>query len=87
MTNAIGRIRSERIRSEGHRSGVPKGQPITAQGNALGNKSFNIPSPERASQSISVWNAPSGLAFIFNPKPRALPWAVMDQAVGLPNHQ
>ena len=69
-------------------SDAPKGQSIPAQGNALGIRSYNIPSPERASQSIHIWNAwdaPSGLGFAFIQKPRALPWAGMEQAVGLPN--
>jgi len=65
-------------------SGAPKGQSIKAQGNALGIKSFNIPSPERAAQStlIGTWPALSGLDFIPIPKPRALPWASIKRPFG-----
>jgi len=45
------------IRFGGCLSGAPKGQLIAAQGNALGFKSSNIPSPVRAAQSTQLGKA------------------------------
>jgi hypothetical protein len=71
------------------RSSAAKGQPIVAQGNALGMAHETAGSPERAAQPwahLIRHNPPLGRPFmawrVGSPEPRALSWAAMDRAFG-----
>ena len=64
-------------------SWAPTAQPMPAQGNALGPAPTKAPAP--TGRLNAAMNRPVGAESVSMPDPRALPWAGMEQAVGLPD--
>ena len=70
-----------------HASSAPKGRNKTAQGNALGYASVDVPKPRRgATKLLDDCCAPSGLKGQRWRIPRALPWAVLLRPFGAKCH-